>query len=71
MLERIEEIIKNHMEIDEIRLEEATSFKDDLNLDSFEMAQLLCTVEDEFDVEINEDDYTKIVTVADLINLIG
>ncbi len=70
MIERIEKIIKNNMEIDNIKLTPATSFKDDLDLDSFEMAQLLCALEDEFDVEIMESDYSKIETVSDLIGFI-
>ncbi len=70
MIEKIEKIIKDNIEIDDLTINSDTSFRDDLGLDSFEMAQILCNVEDELDINISDTELTKITTVADLINCI-
>ncbi len=67
MIEKIEKIIKENLGLDNLKIDSSTSFKDDLDLDSFEMAQLLCAFEDEFDVTIDDEKLTQISTVAELI----
>lgn len=70
MIEKIEKIIKDNVELDNISIDLSTSFHDDLGLDSFEMAQLLCSVEDELKIDIDDADLIRINTVSDLINVI-
>ena len=52
MFEKIKKIIQDNTEIDCVELTGSTSLKDDLDLDSFEIAQLICNIEDELGVEI-------------------
>ena len=66
----LEKIIKDNVEIDDLKITPSTSFKDDLGLDSFEMAQILCNVEDELKIDIDNTDITQILTVSDLLNCI-
>ena len=70
MIDKIEKIIKDSIETDDLKIFPDTSFKDDLGLDSFEMAQILCNIEDELGIDISDSDLTKITTVADLIKFI-
>ncbi len=67
MIKKIEKIIKDNIEIEDLKININTNFKDDLGLDSFEMAQLLCAVEDEFGIEIEDEKLTKINTMDDLV----
>lgn len=70
MIEKIEKVIKDNMEIENLKIDLTTSFRDDLGLDSFEMAQLLCSLEDELNIDLKDSDIIKITTVSDLINFI-
>ena len=70
MIEIIEKVIKDNIEDDSLKIDMTTSFRDDLGLDSFEMAQLLCSLEDELDVDLDDTDILSIETVSDLISFI-
>lgn len=70
MIEKIEKVIKDNIEDDNLKIDMTTSFRDDLGLDSFEMAQLLCSLEDELDVDLDDTDILSIETVSDLISFI-
>lgn len=70
MIEKIEKVIKDNIEDDSLKIDMTTSFRDDLGLDSFEMAQLLCSLEDELDVDLDDTDILSIETVSDLISFI-
>ncbi len=45
-----------------------TSFVDDLNLDSLDMVELMMKMEDEFGIEIPEDDTEKLKTIKDVVS---
>jgi len=68
--ERVKEIIAEQLglEKDDIQLE--ASFIDDLGADSLDIVEMIMTIEDEYDVEISDDDAEKIATVQDAINYI-
>lgn len=70
MINKIEKVIRSNIENDNLDINLSTSFHDDLGLDSFEMAQLLCSIEDELNIDITDTEATKINTVQDLINCI-
>lgn len=70
MIEKIEKVIKDNIEDDNLKIDMTTSFRDDLGLDSFEMAQLLCSLEDELNISLDDSDIIKIETVSDLIGFI-
>ncbi|MBQ8228940.1 MAG: hypothetical protein IJZ88_08005 [Clostridia bacterium] len=70
MIKKIEKIIKDNIEIDDLKIDMSTSFREDLGLDSFEMSQLLCSLEDEMNIDLKDSEILKIDTVADLINVI-
>jgi Acyl carrier protein len=48
-----------------------TAIKTDLGLDSFEIIRLLCLLEDEYKININERDIVSLTTVNDICNYIA
>lgn len=68
--EKIQEIIAEvlNVETNEITLE--TTFVDDLGADSLDIFQIIMGLEEEFDIEIDNEDAEKIVTVGDAVEQI-
>ena len=70
MFEKIKTIIENSTGLDNLDLTESTSLKDDLELDSFEIAQLVCSIEDELGIDIPDYELKEIDTLGDLVECI-
>ena len=70
MLEKMKEIIADQLSVDADTITEATSFKDDLGADSLDIFQIIMGIEEEFDIEIDNDEAEKIVTVQDAVDQI-
>ena len=67
MFERIKKILVEdlHVEGAEITLE--AELINDLGINSLELADLICACEEEFDLEINDDDLRNFITVGDVV----
>ncbi len=65
--DKVKEIIVNNLKLDESKVVESASFKDDLGMDSLEQAELIMEFEKNFDCEIPEDAAEKIITVGDAV----
>jgi len=69
-MENTLKIIKQHIHeklgIDEFRIEEKSSFINDLGADSLDMYELIVELEKEFDISIPDEDAERIRTVGDL-----
>ena len=70
MLEKMKEIIADQLSVDADSITEASSFKEDLGADSLDVVDLVMALEDEFDVEIPEDQVENIKTVGDIVKFI-
>lgn len=71
MLEKLKEILNETVDVDkEIDINESTVILRDLDIDSLDMVELVCAVEDEFDIEIADKKIKSIVTIGDLIDYI-
>lgn len=70
MLERIVEIIKEQLNIDDIEINEETSFKDDLGVDSLDLLELIMAFEEEYGVELNPEELESVATVGDAMEFI-
>jgi len=70
MLEKLQKIIADllDVEIKEITLE--ASIANDLGADSLDIVELVIAIEEEFNLEIPDEDAEKIKTVQDIINYI-
>jgi acyl carrier protein len=71
VLERVTKIVVDRLGVDESKVSLAASFKDDLGADSLDVVELVMELEDEFDMEISDDDAEKISTVGDAVNYIN
>lgn len=70
VLEKIKAILSNQFDVEESTLETTTRLDEDLGADSLDVVDLLMSLEDEFDVEIQDEDIEKIRTVGDLVSYI-
>ena len=70
MLEKIKSIVADQLGVDEDQVTEDASFIDDLGADSLDTVELIMSFEEEFDVEIPDEDAQKIKTVKDVIEYI-
>lgn len=71
VLERVTKIVVDRLGVDESEVKLEASFKDDLGADSLDVVELVMELEDEFDMEISDDDAEKIATVGDAVNYIS
>jgi acyl carrier protein len=71
VLERVTKIIVDRLGVDESQVTLGASFKDDLGADSLDVVELVMELEDEFNMEISDDDAEKIASVGDAVNYIN
>jgi acyl carrier protein len=70
ILERVKKIIADQLGIDEDEVVPEASFIDDLGADSLDIVELIMAFEEEFDLEIPDEDAEKIKTVQDAVDYI-
>ena len=68
--DRIKEIIINELDVSAESVTDEASFIDDLGADSLDTVELIMAFEEEFDLEIPDDDAEKIGTVQDAIKYV-
>ena len=68
--EKVKEIIVKQLNVDEADVKPEASFIDDLDAESLDTVELIMAFEEEFDLEIPDEEAEKIKTVGDAINYI-
>ena len=68
--EKLQEIIAEVLNVDPEEITMDTTFVDDLGADSLDVLQIIMVIEEEFDIEISNEDAEKIVTVGDAVEQI-
>ena len=68
--EKLKKIIAEVSDVDEDKITMDSTFKDDLDADSLDVFQIVTAIEDEFELEISDEDAEKIVTVGDAVEQI-
>lgn len=68
--DKVKDIIVDRLGVDAEKVTPEASFKDDLGADSLDIAELVMELEDEFDMEIPDEDAEKINTVGDAVKYI-
>jgi acyl carrier protein len=71
ILERVKSIIVDRLGVEEGEIKLEASFKEDLGADSLDVVELVMELEDEFDMEISDEDAEKMNTVGDVVNYIA
>ena len=69
-LERVRQIVIDHLDADPDKVTEKASFIDDLGADSLDNVELVMAFEEEFDIEIPDDAAEHIQTVGDAVKFI-
>ena len=69
--EKVKEIIVDQLGVDENQVVARASFIEDLGADSLDTVELVMALEEEFDVEISDEDAEKISKVQDAIDYIN
>ena len=68
--ERVKKIVVEHLSVDESKVTESASFIDDLGADSLDTVELVMAFEEEFGIEIPDEDAEKITRVKEAIDYI-
>jgi acyl carrier protein len=69
--ERVKSIICDQLAVEPEKVTPTASFIEDLGADSLDIVELVMTMEEEFDLDIPDDDAEKIKTVGDVIKYIS
>ena len=67
---KVKKIVADHLGIDEAKVNDDSSFIDDLGADSLDTVELVMAFEEEFGAEISDTEAEKILTVGDAIKFI-
>ena len=67
---KIKKIVADHLGIDEAKINEESSFIDDLGADSLDTVELVMAFEEEFGSEISDSEAEKILTLGDAVKFI-
>jgi len=68
--EKVKEIIVDQLGVDNNQVTTSASFMDDLGADSLDTVELVMALEEEFDIEIPDEEAEKIAKVQDAIDYI-
>ncbi len=68
--ERLKKIIVEQLGVDEEEVQPPASFVEDLNADSLDLVELIMSLEEEFGMEISDEDAERIQKVQDAVDFI-
>jgi acyl carrier protein len=69
--ERVKEIIAEQLGVDRSKVIPEASFVEDLGADSLDTVELVMALEEQFEIEIPDEDAQKIITVKDAIDYVS
>lgn len=70
VFEKIREILADQLDVDGDEITLDSNIFDDLRADSLDVVDLLMTLEDEFDIEVPDEEIENIKTVGDIVSYI-
>ncbi len=68
--DKIKELIVDQLDVEEDKVTMDANIQDDLGADSLDIVDLVMSVEDAFEVKIEDEDVENIKTVGDIVNFI-
>lgn len=68
--DKIKELIVDQLDVEEDKVTMEANIQDDLGADSLDIVDLVMSVEDAFEVKIDDEDVENIKTVGDIVNYI-
>lgn len=70
VFEKVKAIVARELNVDEASLTMETNFVEDLGADSLDAVEIIMAVEDEFGVEVGDDDAQGIRSIGDIVKLL-
>ena len=70
VLEKVKAILREQFDVEEDSITAETRISEDLGADSLDVVDLLMSLEDEFEVEVPDDEIENIKTVGELVKYI-
>ncbi len=70
VLEKVKAILSEQFDVEEDTITPETNIADDLGADSLDVVDLLMSIEDEFEIEIPDEEVENIKTVGELVKYI-
>lgn len=68
--DKVKEIVSQQLDVDKANIKEESQFIDDLGADSLAIVELVLAFEEQFEIDIPDEDTEKIRTVGDAISYI-
>ena len=70
MFEKIKPLMAEALNLDVSKIKLEANLKDDLGIDSLDAVELIMELEEQFDIEISDDEATNFVAVSDIVNFL-
>ncbi|MFI5272128.1 MAG: acyl carrier protein [Ktedonobacterales bacterium] len=70
ILAKLKPLIAEQLGVDEADVKEEASFTEDLNADSLDLVELIMSLEEQFKLQISDEDAEKITTVGEAVEYI-
>ena len=71
MFEKVKELLVEELQVDPADVTMDAELVGDLGINSLELADLVYNCEDKFDIEIDDEDIHKFITVGDVVNYLS
>ena len=68
MFDKVKELLVEELQINESEITLDAELSRDLGINSIDLADLILKCEEQFDIEISEDDANEFITVGDVVN---
>ena len=69
-LERVRKVLMEQLEVSEDEVTPSANIVDDLGADSLDVVEIVMGLEEEFDIEVSDQDAEKLPTVQDIVNYV-
>ena len=70
IFDKVKEIIVDQLDADENDVTQDASIRDDLGADSLDVVDLVMSIEEEFDIEVPDEEVANMKTVGDIVKYI-
>lgn len=70
ILAKLKPVIAEQLGVDESEVKEDASFTEDLNADSLDLVELIMSLEEQFKLQISDEDAEKLTTVGEAVDYI-
>ena len=70
VLAKLKDIVTDRLNVEEEQIKSEASFVEDLGADSLDIVELIMGIEEEFDIEIPDEDAEKLTTVGSAMNYV-